>query len=128
MGLEADELDFLATLKEEFIDEGLEHIEALEGSALSFEKSQDMDEIKSFKRKLHSFKGSAQAVDEDEFAEALHNLESKLELCIVENRTDDFMALVYPCIDKMREYVSSLDAGGDEQIMNEFKIMVSQFK
>ena len=63
--MEADELDFLANLKEEFIEEGLEHIDALEGIALDFEKEGDKEEMTRFKRQIHSFKGSAQAIEEE---------------------------------------------------------------
>ena len=127
MVMEADELDFLQNLKEEFIDEGLEHIDALEGIALDYEKGGDKEEMTKFKRQIHSFKGSAQAVEEEAFAESLHKIESKLEVCIQAERLADFMTFVYPCIDKMREYVNSLDEGGDEKALGDFVSMVENF-
>ena len=125
--MEADELDFLANLKEEFLEEGLEHIDALEGIALDFEKEGDKEEMTRFKRQIHSFKGSAQAIEEEAFAESLHLIESKLEVCIQADRLTDFMGFVYPCIDKMREYVNSIEDGGDEAVLSAFVAMVAEF-
>ena len=125
--MEADELDFLANLKEEFIEEGLEHIDALEGIALDFEKEGDKEEMTRFKRQIHSFKGSAQAIEEEAFAESLHLIESKLEVCIQVDGLTDFMGFVYPCIDKMRDYVNSIEDGGDEAVLSAFVAMVAEF-
>jgi chemotaxis protein histidine kinase CheA len=125
--MEADELDFLANLKSEFVDEGLEHIEALEGIALDFERDGDPEEMTRFKRQIHSFKGSAQAVEEEAFAESLHHIESKLEKCIQESRLPDFMEFVYPAIDRMRDYVNSLENGGDPALLEAFVKLVADF-
>lgn len=126
--MEADELDFLQNLKEEFVDEALEHIDSLEGIALNYERDGDPEEMTSFKRRIHSFKGSAQAVEEEGFAEALHDIESKLEKCIQEDRIADFMGFVYPAIDKMRDYVNSFESGIDESLLESFLKHVAEFK
>ncbi|MFK8138794.1 MAG: Hpt domain-containing protein [Bdellovibrionales bacterium] len=126
--MEADELDFLMNLKEEFVEEGLEHIDSLEGAALEYEREGDLEVLTGFKRKLHSFKGSAQAVDEDVFAEKLHLLETKLEACIQGQRFDDFMQFIYPLIDKMRDYVNSMENGGDESVLSEIVTLVDSFQ
>ena len=128
MVMEADELDFLQNLKDEFIDEALEHIDALEAVALDFEKTGDKEQMTRFKRQIHSFKGSAQAVEEDVFAESLHKIESKLEVCITGDRLADFMGFVYPCIDRMREYVNSLESGGDSSSLQAFVEIVDGFQ
>ena len=125
--MEADELDFLQNLKEEFVEEALEHIDALEGIALNYEREGDAEEMSSFKRQIHSFKGSAQAVEEEGFAESLHHIETKLEKCIQESRLQEFMIFVYPCIDRMRDYVHSLEEGGDKSLLEAFMAHVAAF-
>ena len=125
--MEADELDFLQNLKDEFVDEALEHIDALEGIALNFERDGDKEEMTSLKRQIHSFKGSAQAVEEEGFAESLHQIETKLEKCIQEDRLSDFMGFVYPSIDRMRDYVGSLEDGGDSSLLEAFMKHVADF-
>jgi two-component system chemotaxis sensor kinase CheA len=105
--MDQDDLDFLETLKEEFYDEAKEALQSCEGAVLKFEQDKDEEHIKEYMRILHSMKGSSRAVDMNDMAAALHEMES-----ICTDKKDNFVDVTLKSIDKLREYLDVDEASG----------------
>lgn len=67
---------FFENLKKEFLETILEQIEQCEIDLLDFEKNQTLNSFESYKKKLHSIKGNASAMDEKNIKRATHLIET----------------------------------------------------
>lgn len=116
MDFDLDEDEFLAKLREEFLQEGRESLDACEGVLLNLEKSNEADSyMKELLRLIHSIKGSAKAVEMKNLAAALHLYES---YCASKDKS--FIDTSFKVIDMLRASLTlmgdSNSAGGNEII------------
>lgn len=88
MAHDLDDLAFLDSLKQEFVEETMENLEKCEECLLKFEHNKDETLLREYLRLLHSIKGSARAVEFDKVGTVIHQIESlghkKEELNFVE--------------------------------------------
>lgn len=71
-----DDLEFLQTLRLEFIGETTDSLNLCENCLINYEKSKNPDQIRELLRCLHSIKGSSRAVEFEKFAMTVHKIES----------------------------------------------------
>jgi len=102
-----EESEFLEELKEEFLDGVFFELDDCEEFILKFEKSADRNDLLELKKKLHSMKGSAQAVQIDNVAEYLHKLESTIDH-LEKLKSDRIVNVVLEEIDHLRKFFENL--------------------
>lgn len=76
MGQAAEDLEFLESLRQDFIEETLENLQKSEECLLRFERDKCEDHIREYLRLLHSIKGSARAVEFDKIGTTIHQIET----------------------------------------------------
>ncbi len=107
MSSDADDQEFLETLRVDFLEETLENLEKCEECLLKYEKKKDDDLIREYLRLLHSIKGSARAVEFDKVASAIHQIES-----LGDKVTNSlFVELSLSLIDNVREVMKVIKTG-----------------
>lgn len=67
---------FFENLKKEFFETMLEQIEQCEIDLLDFEHNQTISSFENYKKKLHSIKGNASAMEEKNIKRATHLIET----------------------------------------------------
>ena len=101
MGHDAEDLEFLESLKQDFIEECLESLQKCEECLLSFEKNKSDEVLREYLRVLHSIKGSSRAVEFDKIAKAVHQIESLGQ----KTNEPQFVELSLSLVDDLRDAV-----------------------
>jgi chemotaxis protein histidine kinase CheA len=100
-----EDLEFLLSLQKEFHDDARDALTECENLLLEFENNKTEDQMDDFKRRLHSLKGSARAVEYEKMASALHKLE---ETC-ANSAAAEFVDNSLKTLDGLKDYVEKLD-------------------
>ncbi len=98
-----EDLEFLASLRKEFFIDALESLEKAEKIILEFENGKDENLISEYKRILHSIKGSAKAVEENDLAHCIHTIEDKLK---EKESKDNFVDYQLGYLDLAKNYLT----------------------
>lgn len=111
MAQDLDDLEFLESLKKDFLEECQGNLEKCEECLLNFEQNKNDDEIRSYLRVLHSIKGSAKAVEYNKMAAAIHQIES------LGSNTGhpQFIEVSLSLLDELKDVLKTIKAGGDSE-------------
>lgn len=105
---EKDDLEFLETLRGEFLDCAPGELDQWEESLLLFERKGDEAALKDLKRLIHSMKGSAQAVGFVEAGEFLHLLEQWLDSNLGTKSRTEIVSHTLSVVDQFRRYYGAM--------------------
>ncbi len=107
--MDQDEVEFLLSLTRDFIVDARFQLDELEEAGLSLENALDASLLSNTRKLLHSLKGSAQAVDFQEFAHVVHQMESLLAA-----RSDGpAVGVLLNVVDRLKEYLKIHESAGD---------------
>src|SRR3989339_756532 len=116
-----EDQEFLETLKEEFFAEAEDSLDECEKILMNLEsKSAKSEDVKNYKRILHSMKGSAHAVDLKKLAEALHKMED-----LIQNGDEPkAIDLSLKFIDLIRSFVELARQGEDAKACSDLAAII----
>lgn len=107
MGQALEDLEFLESLKQDFIEETMENLEKCEECLLKFERDKSEDHIREYLRLLHSIKGSARAVDFDKVGTTIHQIETLGH----KNQEPTFVEISLSLVDDLRDVMGLIKSG-----------------
>jgi len=109
----AEDLEFLKTLRDEFMVEAKETLDEFERTMMAYDKGQA--DMISYKRTLHSLKGSAHAVDLKDIAKVLHIMETECMDC---KNNPHYSDLSLKRIDLIREWIGAMEDDNEDEASN----------
>lgn len=115
--MNAEDQEFLESLRKDFIDETFDLLLKCEESLLNFEKNYDEKFFQEYMRTLHSIKGSARAVEFDAFASTLHLIEG----LGLKSKDQQFVEISLASLDGIKESLESARSGS----MNEMDLKLA---
>ena len=117
-----EDAEFLAILKQEFVEETPENLEECERYLMDYHDNGDEELIVDLKRKIHSIKGSAKAVDMPELSDALHYFEDRIDSLLTSGEKEKIYDEGLRVVDSVKLYLTSVeDESEDTSILVSLK-------
>ena len=107
MMMKADD-DFIISLRQEFLQESNDLLNAVEQAVLYFESDSSPDHLKEINRCVHCIKGSARAVGYTDYSSLIHDLESLLSSHFEKGLHTEAITLLLDSVDKFKELNAAL--------------------
>jgi chemotaxis protein histidine kinase CheA len=122
--LNDDDDEFLKALRDDFFVETNDSFEKCESLLLNYEETQNELKLIEYKRILHSIKGSAKAVSEDEFANVIHLLEDTL----ISKSKDGLIDFQLKILDSVSSYINAMKENDETSASAALAVAVNLLK
>jgi chemotaxis protein histidine kinase CheA len=121
-----EDLEFLETLRTEFLDSAPGELDQWEESLLTYERKGDEAALKDLKRQVHSMKGSSQAIGFVETGEFCHLFEQWLDNNLSVKTRTQIVSHCLSVVDHFRRYFDAMvEAEDTASIANALKTILA---